>query len=298
MTENLFNILTTCGSELIITDTVLDEVYSHLKASDVEYRNNYLAVEPGIDIDLARHIPKILIRAYYYAKLDVARDRRPKSWSSFIEQFCTYDKLHRPSGRESLRNYITSKFGCRYEPREETERGIDKDLSNRLTADLVKLRAYRDGREMLARNDVLQVLRVYEKRRELGENTKSNPFGYRTWWMTQETTVRKVTRDLVQSRGTPYIIRPEFLLNFIALNPNVEDVRRSFADIFPSLLGVRLANRMKPATFKDLIGRMREAYELDEARAHAKLPELVDELKAEFAKDYDYEFTDDILDEN
>lgn len=297
MTENLFKILVSAGSTLILTDTVLDEVHSHIKATDADYRNNYLPIEAGIDVGFARHVPKILLRAYYYAKLSSDRSRRPKNWSNFVEQFCSYDRLHRESGRESLRNYMMERFGCIYEERDQTTKDIDPTQLEKLAADLVKLRGDREGREMLARNDVLLVLRVYQKRRELGEANKSNPFGYRTWWLTQETTVRKVTRDLVRAKGTPYIVRPEFLLNFIALNPNVEDVRRSFSDIFPSLLGVKLANRMKSSTFNELIGRMREEYEVDEARARAKLPELVDQLKAEMAKEYDHEFVDDIMDE-
>jgi len=293
MTENLFEILQAAGSSLIFTEATLDEVYTHLKATDHEYRNNYQLIEPSIDADFARHIPKILLRAYFYAKLDTTRARRPSSWNKFIEQFCSYDKLHKEAGRESIRTYIMEKFGCEYEPREETRKGIDTEAVEQITVELAKLRGEKEGRVIRSRNDAEQVLRVYERRRQLGEGTRPNPFGYRTWWMTQETTVRRATKELVRAKGSQYIVRPEFLLNFIALNPKADEVRRSFEAIFPSLLGVRLANRMKASDFNGIIGRVRDAYDVSEARARAQLPELVDQLKAELHKQYDQEFEDE-----
>ena len=37
MTANLFAILSSAGSELILTDRALDEVYTHICAADFEY---------------------------------------------------------------------------------------------------------------------------------------------------------------------------------------------------------------------------------------------------------------------
>jgi len=290
MTENLFEILRAAGSTLVLTEPTLDEIWTHLKGTDFEYKNHYQGIEPSVDIEFSRHIPKILIRSYYYARLGENRDRRPNSWANYVEQFCTYSQLHKDAGRESLKNYLLEKFGCSFELKTETLAGIDETTLQSMTQELAKLRRERQGSEIRAYNDVLHALRVYQKRRELGETSKPNPFGYRTWWLTQERAVTRVTGSLVQSSGKAYIIRPEFLLNFIALNPDVEDVRRSFADIFPSLLGVRLANRMKTSAFTQIVEKMKEAYGVEEARARAKLPELVDSLKAEVRKQYDQEF--------
>ena len=76
------------------------------------------------------------------------------------------------------------------------------------------------------------VLSVYGKRKEFGEEHNANPYGYRTWWLTHESQVRKATVELVRERGSQYIMRPEFLVNFIALSPTTEEVRRSYEAVF------------------------------------------------------------------
>ena len=85
--------------------------------------------------------------------------------------------------------------------------------------------------------------------RELGEEHKANPFGYRTWWLTQETRVTEATVDLVRSMGSRYLMRPEFLVNFIALSPNMEDVRRSYKAIFPTMLGIKVVQSYERRSF-------------------------------------------------
>jgi hypothetical protein len=71
----------------------------------------------------------------------------------------------------------------------------------------------KEREEVLAYNDALHVLRVYAKRRE----AKPNPYGYRTWWLTQETLVRRATGEVVAKHHSLYMMRPEFILNFISI---------------------------------------------------------------------------------
>jgi hypothetical protein len=105
--------------------------------------------------------------------------------------FCTYQYLHGAAGQDSLRRYLCEEFGFTYEANFETIKGIDKDEIEELKKKIVEIRRgggrQKDREETLSYNDALHVLRVYEKRRELGEASKPNPFGYRTWWLTQET---------------------------------------------------------------------------------------------------------------
>ena len=85
------------------------------------------------------------------------------------------------------------------------------------------------------------------------------------------------------------MMRPEFLLNFIALSPSSEEVRKSLGAVFPSLLGVKLSNRMRDDVFKIVVQQVKEAYEVGEARARAKVGELSDKLKGDFFKRYEAE---------
>ena len=124
----------------------------------------------------------------------------------------------------------------RYVSIEDLEELVSEDSVQKLADNLDRLRP--DKPKVIAENDAKMVFAVYGKRRSLREHYTNNPYGFRTWWLTQETAVRRATRDLVRDQGAYYMMRPEFLLNFIALSPSTQEVRRAYGDIFPTLLGV------------------------------------------------------------
>lgn len=301
MTWNVFKILAGAGSKLILTEVTLQEVLGHLVKADRDFRADYLPWEPRVNLDLARHINQILIRAYFYARLNPeARDRRPAGWSTFVGQFCTYADLHEPEGLDSLRRSLCEEFGFTYEDETEMRKGIDPAELTSLASRIATIRQ-RQGRgqgrgkskeaeEMLAANDALHILRVYALRQQLGETKRANPYGFQTWWLTQETQVKQATAELVRRKGSPFM-RPEFLLNFIALTPSLAAVRQSFETIFPSLLGVRLSNRMRDEVFKIVVGKVKEANQLSDARARALVSELSDRLKGDHYKEYEAQLT-------
>ena len=71
--------------------------------------------------------------------------------------------------------------------------------------------------------------------------------------------VRVHTDDLFKEHGRHYIMRPEFLLNFIALAPSVVEVRKAYENVFPTLLSVKLSGRMHEDTFHGLLEKAKEA---------------------------------------
>jgi hypothetical protein len=79
----------------------------------------------------------------------------------------------------------------------------------------------------------------------------------------------------------------EALLNYIALAPSMDAVRQSFGTIFPSLLGVKLSNRMRSDVFQIVIEKIREASGIGEARARALASELSDKLKGDQFRRYE-----------
>ena len=291
MTWNMFKVLKAAGSELILTEKTLEEVISHLRAADYEFRGHYEDMEKYVDWALARHIDRILIRAYFYAQLEGERRRLP-GWGAFISLFCTYANLHGAAGQESLRRYVCDEFGMTYERTDETLRGVDLEELDALTNKIIQIRGGRgkEREEVLAYNDAVHVSRVYAKRRELNEGAKANPYGYRTWWLTQEMLVRRATGEVVAKHHSLCMMRPEFILNFISIAPSAEKVRASFGSIFPTLLGIRLSNRLKNDVFEKVMQSVREASLLGEARARALASELSDKLKGDHFKRYEVEF--------
>ena len=91
-------------------------------------------------------------------------------------------------------------------------------------------------------------------------------------------------------KGAPYIMRPEFLLNYISLSPKMEEVRASYEAVFPTLLGVQLSNRLKPETFNTFMNQVSEAHEVDEPRARSLMSEMSDRLISDQFKQYPIHF--------
>jgi hypothetical protein len=67
----------------------------------------------------------------------------------------------------------------------------------------------------------------------------------------------------------------------------MDAVRQSFGTIFPSLLGVKLSNRMRSDVFQIVIEKIREASGIGEARARALASELSDKLKGDQFRRYE-----------
>jgi len=291
MTINTFRILKSSGSDLVLTEKCLEEVWSHLKATDAEFVNNYSRIEPHLDMAIARSVDRILIRAYLYARLKpINSTKRPSGWRSYIENFVDYKTLHAETGFDQLRKYLIAKFGFSYEDTEEMSDGIDPEELRNVTKDIFDERWRQkntpDKERMLAENDALQVLRVYSRRKMNGEKNKANPYGYKTWWLTQANSIRRATGEVVSKYKSKYMMRPEFLLHFISMSPTENQVRKSFNTVFPTILGIRLSNRLDKATFVKAIYEIGEAYKVDEARALVKLSELSNHLQSDFLKQY------------
>ena len=284
MTVNMLRILREAGSTLILTHMTVEEVHAHIKITDYEFQNYFRGLESEINREIARHSGKILIRAYFNARFDPLSEARPAGWRNFIEQICSYRDLREDAvSREQVKNYLMEKFGFKYLDKEDVGGLVDDGEVEKLS-DKIKLIKPED---VLAFNDARQILAVYGKRRELQESHRTNPYGYRTWWLTHETRIRQCTAELTKARGSQYIIRPEFILNFVSLSPTTEAVRRSYRTVFPTILGIRLSNRMREEIFRKVLGRAKEVHAVDEPRARAMMAEMVNRLKGDNYKQYE-----------
>ena len=293
MTVNMLRILREAGSTLIISHLSVEEVHSHIRNTDREYRNYFQQLEPHIDKEIARHASKILLRAYFYARLEPLSEKPPAGWRMFIEQICNYNDLNQDStSRDQVKNYLIEKFDFEYMNEDDMKNIVNNEEAKQLADQIKPIKSD----DILAHNDARHILAIYGKRSALREDHKPNPYGYRSWWLTHETKVRRVTRDLVKSHGSEYIIRPEFILNFIALSPTTESVRKSYGNIFPTLLGIKLSNRMREKVFRDVMERAKNIAAVDEARVHAKMIEMSNRLKGDNYKAYENELSDGPLD--
>ncbi|MGJ3402344.1 hypothetical protein [Glutamicibacter sp. Je.9.36] len=280
---NTLKMAAQAGAKLILTEAALDEIVYHLRGCDHEFQNTFAPMEDFITYEIARNSPKIMVRAYMYSRLG-KRKEGPKSWPAFINQFCTYGDLHKSQTFLALRRYLQNEFSMSYKDRIELRELVDTKQLAELTETLEE-----DGNKKfeLAENDALMVLSVYGHRRKNYEHSNISEFGYQTWWLTGETRVLRHTGQIVSSNaGGKYVMRPDFLLNFLTLAPAASHARASFSSIFPSLLGVTLSRRMADAPFKKMLGFVRESENLNESRRMAVIADYSDKLKSDLHRQY------------
>tara|TARA_R110002124_G_scaffold42459_3_gene130590 strand:- start:165 stop:2384 length:2220 start_codon:yes stop_codon:yes gene_type:complete len=291
MTCNMLKVLSASGSTLFLTEKALDEVCGNLRKANNSYTADCAAQEPYITAVSARNLSHILVRAFFYAlKNDIPEARKPAGWKSHIENFMDYSKINTQEGKEQLRAYLCKKFGLTFVSSQELAKSIDIAELDGLARKVQDVKKYRDGDEFLARNDALQVLKVYRHRMEIGDISGSNPLGFRVWWLTDEKRILAATGDLVKKQVSRYIIRPEFLLNFISVLPSVSEVTKSFRDIFPTMLGIKMSNRMKERDFLAILKKATQMKDVDPARADVMLANLSTELMGNLEKDYEVKF--------
>lgn len=283
MTTNTLLMAGQLGAKLILAEPVLDEVVHHLRICDFQYKNHVADVDEYMNYEVARNAPHIMLRTYLYARINQELGgRRPKSWPAFVKNFCTYSDLHRDYAFDDVRRYLQSKFSFSFESTEDLESVVDSVQLASLAGALEEVK--RD--ENLARNDALLALAVYGHRKRRKETSSVSEFGYATWWLTSETKILKHTREVVREHRARYVMRPDFLLNFLTLAPSAATARKTFASVFPSLLGIKLARRMNVDTFDDIMDSVAEAADLDDARRAAEIAKSLDKLKSDFTRQY------------
>jgi hypothetical protein len=276
MTRNAFKVIQEAGGKLVLSAPVLEEVYTHLRATDYEFENYYRPNESSLTLDFARNSDRILIRAYFYAKLRTPEGiKPPNNWEQYIGQFCDPSKIRIQEGQEQVRRYLMAQYNMAFEDVEElmsvTSRERVEELAGRIE--------HTKKMQKLAFNDALMVLAVYGRRRKREEVSKISQYGYRTWWLTGESTILQYTKDLEEKEQARYMMRPEFLLNFFALAPSAHAVRQSYRSIFPSILGIRLGRRMNPKVLHAMLNNLTKAKEVEPGRREAMISEYSDRLK-------------------
>ncbi len=280
---NLLKVAKACGATLLLARPVVNEVFTHLHATHLEFKNYYAEQEPYITAAMASQSDRILIRTYFYARLLM---QRVTGWRSFIEMFVEYDDLSNRTdrGEHQLQAYLCKVFSLEVLPQDELLRNVESGELDRLAAALEQ-RNFKKA--VLARNDATMVLSVYAQRSAGGEHEKYDGFGLRTWWLTKETHVLQHTGALVQQHGgTPYIMRPEFLLNFLTIAPAAAKVDPVVRDLLPSHVGLQIGQHLSSGHMHKILAQVDQWKQMPEARRQIRVTDAIDQLKYDRLKRY------------
>jgi hypothetical protein len=285
--QQVTNMLMLCrqlGSKLILTEPVLDEVFTHLHATDLEFRNYYFEQQAYIKSSDILSCNRILIRSYLSSRQE---KKNQESWNSFINQYLDPDGLKNKSSiaHQSLGSLLMQQFNMIYMSKLELESITPIDKVKNLANELDNFR--QSKREELSYNDALLTYATYALRGKNKESGIYDGFGFRTWWLTKETQVLKFTDNLVESElGVPYIMRPEFILNFITLAPKAVSMRKAFINFLPTTAGLQLGQHLSSEVMHSILETASEWAKLKPERVNTMISEKINKLQQDRYRNY------------
>lgn len=207
---------------------------------------------------------------------------------AFVNQFADPSGLKARSAgaRVGLKGFLVQRFGMEYMSTDDLQATVSPEKVDILAESLEQARGS-DKHQDLSQNDALMVYATYAQRRIHREEGIYDGFGFRTWWLTKETRIVGMTGSLVQAEGgTPYVMRPEFLLNFVTLAPKASTVRQSFSEFLPTTAGLQLGKYLDDDVMHSLLKDVNEWSQLPAERVSVLLDEKVNKLKYDRFKQY------------
>ncbi len=277
-TRNALKIIKEAGGKLNLSEPIFEEVYFHLRNTNYEYINNFHTLDNAEELYLLENSDRILIRAYAYAR----KLKRVSNWEQYINNFCNYQNLLHDNALDEFKKYLIFQFKLNYESKESLSKYFDKKELYEITE---RLKEYKKN-DQLAENDAMMALSIYGIRDKLNEISSLKEYGYSTWWLTHETAILSFTKELVNKKNSRYMMRPEFIIKYMAFSPKYNEVKKMYNSIFPSIMGIKLVRRIDPEIITKLISKVGEINEIEEGRKLAKIHELSDKLKSDFKKYY------------
>jgi hypothetical protein len=260
-----------CGVRLIINETILSELVSHFQMIMNKYEDFYQEDE---DIYLSDeiqtlYIDEILIRAYFYAKMR----GHINYFRDFVDNFVSPNL---ENAKTELTEWLREEFGIEYVADASLGIAIDTKEQERL---FEVLRKHKSAPPK-AQNDTKLILTIYAIRDKGNEAGADSIFGFRTWWLSKDTTTMKAVNLVFKDKyHVSCYMRPDFLYNYISLAPKPAEVRESFKTMFPSLLGVNISYHL-PSDITDCIHKIMEEHKTkNKARRSAILKLLAEKLR-------------------
>ena len=262
------------GISMFINETLLDELVSHFKKISNKYYNLFQQQEDFYINDEYEllFIDEILIRSYFYAK----RKGQVKDFESFIDNFIDPNLK---TIKQELITYLKDTFGITFISNQMWDIKVDPEDKAKLTEVL----SYRKDHDIKAENDAEMILAIYYLRNKDHESSDTGIFGYKTWWLSKDTSTYKAVIKSFGADKYPIscYIRPDFIYNYIALKPTTEEVNDAYGEIFPTMLGVNLSYHMPKDVSQIVQEKIKEFHNKSPLRVKQILRNLSDKLKSD-----------------
>lgn len=262
------------GISLFINETLLNELVAHFKMVSNKYYSLFQQQEKFYLTDEYEllFIDEILIRSYFYAK----RKGEVKDFESFIDNFIDPNLK---TVKQELITYLLDTFGITYISNQMWDIKVDQNDKEKLTEVL----SYKKDHDIKAQNDAEMILAIYYLRNKGNESSDTGIFGFKTWWLSKDTSTYKAVLKSFGADKYPVscYIRPDFIYNYIALKPNTEEVEEAYGEIFPTMLGVNLSYHMSKDVSQIVQEKIKEFHNKSPQRVKQILRNLSDKLKSD-----------------
>jgi len=235
------------GINLLINETIMSELVAHFRMLQGMYFNLF---EPMLDVynspDEILFVNEIMMRAFLYAKMQ----GKVNEYSDYIENFLDPDLK---TAKEDLVLFLKEEFGIEYKSNEDLGIKIDQDKFKKVSEHLMHQKEGKSANKK-AENDAHMMLTIYKMREVFNEQTTTGIFGYKTWWLSKDTSTYRSVIQVLGEDNYPIscYMRPDFIYNYIALAPNKTEVDEVYKTLFPSLLGVNISYHI-PSELADTI---------------------------------------------
>jgi len=270
---NLLKAARSAGIKLLVTDYIVDELAGHFKMVIDKYNGVVNELEDFYLEDESNlvFIEEIMLRAYFYSK----KRGKITNFDAFINNFVDPDLK---SLKNDLIEVLNEEFGIEYLSPESIDVKIDQDTYQKLY-DALKIEKSSTKK---AAFDSKLILTIYALREKNNESNDTGIFGYRTWWLSKDTSTFKVVKKVLEKDY--YIscyMRTDFLYNYIALTPRRDEVKAKYDELFPSLLGVNLSYHMSSEVALAVQKTLIDHKELPMARKKSAIRKLTEKLKTD-----------------
>ena len=288
-TTNALKLLKSAGSQLILTEKTLDEVAHHIIHANREFINNYQPLEKYLTREIAQEIDVILVRSYFQYKFtQKEKGESHLSWSQYLGQFILSTKIVSKNNiTDDLRAYLLDAFELSFQNEkdiddddEEVDKLSDKIHDMKVKAGKLKLSRDESNEKALSNNAARMIIRIYRRREHDNDRKRENPYGFRTWWLTERTLVHGAIKDLVEKKGA-CLMTPEFALHFLQSIPLDTEVQRVYDELLPSILGLQLGKRIDSGALEKFISEINQAELLDnKSIAKIKVAKLISDIQS------------------
>ena len=261
------------GISMFINETLLDELVSHFHMIKNKYYNFFYQTEQYYLTDEFEllYIDEIIIRAYIYAKMN----GQTKDFDSFINNFI--DPNLRTT-KDELIIYLKDVFNITYISNKAWDIKVDTNEKEKLTEVL----RHKKNNDVKAEADAEMILAIYYLRAKSNEAADNGIFGYKTWWLSKDTSTYKAVTEIFGDKyPVSCYIRPDFIYNYIALKPSSEEVDSAYNEIFPTMLGVNLSYHMPKEVSQTVQQKIQEFHDKPAVRVKQILRNLTDRLKTD-----------------